>query len=151
MFGWIGVAAKAVGGALGLVDSNETASGLARDLSSGLDMLVYTPEEKAIQGAKTLDAWLRMLENMKSSDKYRSITRRILAVMIVVDFLLLINACVVIEAINTFGLVELKTVALMDSTLEFTTLTWAIIKIAGVFQLGWVFCTIIVFYFGNDV
>jgi hypothetical protein len=136
MFGWLG-------GILGLVNSNPTASELAGDISSGVDKMFYTSEEKAEASAKAFEGWLRMVEMMKGSEQYRSITRRILAVGIVFNLLLMIWICITSEICATFGWLGLTV-----SKEGFTPITLAIIRVGTVYQLGWVFCTIIVFYFG---
>ena len=144
---------SAIGGLLGLVNSNPTASELAKDVSSGLDMLIYTKEEKAIDGAKmtvsATEAWLRMVEMMKSSEQVRSVTRRIIALGTIGNIFCMIWICVVVEILQAFQFIALPTVTI--DQVGFTTLTWAVLKLAGVFQLGWVLATIIVFYFGPQL
>jgi len=53
-----------LGTALGFINSNPTASELAKDISSGVDMIFYTKEEQAIGKVKAtadaMEAWLRM-------------------------------------------------------------------------------------------
>jgi len=137
---------SAIGGFLGLVDNNKTASALARDISSGIDMLVHTDEEKAIESAKQIGAWIDMVKAMKDSEQLRSVTRRILAIGTVFNIFCLIWLCVLAELVHATGLFELPTTTV--DLVTFTQLTWAILKISAIFQLGWVFCTIIVFYFG---
>ncbi len=145
--GWL----TGVGKFFGLISTNPTASELAKDISSGVDMMIYTKEEQAIDAAvattKALDSWLKQVEAMRDSEAYRSITRRMLAVGIVFNLLCMIWLCIWSEVAATFGWFEsLKVVTVDEYT--FTSLTWSLLKIAAVFQLGWVFCTIIVFYFG---
>lgn len=158
-----------IGSALGLINSNPTASELAKDISSGVDMLVYTKEEKAIDSmekvkmkgeltVKATDAWLRMIELTKDAEKYRSVTRRILAVGLIFNLLAMIWMCVWAEVAAFFGLWGVKTVKMVAPVgtsileqIELTSITWAILKIAGAFQLGWVFSTIIVFYYGPQL
>ena len=159
----------AVGSALGLINSNPTASELAKDISSGVDMLVYTKEEQAIDSmatakmkgeltVKATDAWLRMIELTKDAEKYRSVTRRILAIGLVFNLLAMIWICVWAEVAAFFGLWGVKTVSMATPAgatiieqVQLTSITWAILKIAGAFQLGWVFSTIIVFYYGPQL
>jgi len=141
---------SAIGGALGFINNNQTASELAKDMSAGVDMMIYTKEEKAIDKIKAtgvaMDTWLRIVETMKSSEVYRSVTRRFLAVFIVFNLFCMIWLAVFAECAATLG--YFKLVVVEHGDLSFTPITWSILKIAGVFQLGWVFCTIIVFYFG---
>jgi hypothetical protein len=66
--------------ALGFVDTNKTASELAEDLSSGVDKIFYTSEEKAENAQKTYESWLEMVRALKDSEAIRSVTRRVLAV-----------------------------------------------------------------------
>ncbi len=154
---------RAIGSALGFINNNQTASELAKDISSGVDMMFYTTEEAAIDKAKmtvvAMDSWLRMIETMKGSEAYRSITRRFIAVFIIFNLFCLIWICVWSEIASTFGWFD-SLVRLYDPSiapdvireaLSFTPITWAILKIASVFELGWVFCTIIIFYFGPQL
>jgi len=138
MLGWLG-------GLFGIVDASKSASTLAKDVSKGVDMLIYTDEEKAIAKEKAFNAWLKMVEIQKDSETYRSITRRILAVGIIFNLLALIWLCVGAELAAVFGWFESVTQPVGQ---PFTPITTVIIQIANVYQLGWVFCTIIVFYFG---
>lgn len=135
-----------LGRILGIVNANDTAASLAKDISSGVDMLVYTDEEKAIRAGEAFTGWLKMVEMMKGSEQVRSVTRRILAVFIIFNLICMIWICVWVEMGTAFGLVSLP-LEKIDG-LSFTPVTWAVLRIAGIFQLGWVFCTIIVFYFG---
>ena len=143
-----------IGTFLGFINTNSTASDLAKDISSGVDMLVYTSEEEAIDKAKmtvqAMDAWLRMVEVMKSSEVYRSVTRRALAVFVVFNLMCMIWLSIWAEVAATFGWFESLIVVTVDDW-AFTPITWSILKIAAVFELGWVFCTIIVFYFGPQL
>jgi uncharacterized membrane protein (DUF485 family) len=137
MLGWLG-------GLFGLFQGNQTAASLAKDVSNGVDMLIYTDEEKAIAQKEAFVSWLKMVELMKDSETYRSVTRRILAVTIIMNLLLMIWLCIIAETLAFFKLFGM----VPPVGQPFTPITMAIIQVAGVFQLGWVFCTIIVFYFG---
>ena len=159
----------AIGTALGFINNNPTASELAKDISSGVDMLIYTKEEKAIDNAeqtklaadmtvKATEAWLRMCELMRDSEKYRSVTRRAMAVGTVFSLFCMIWICIWAEIAATFHWFGVTTVQMkipagvtILEQIPLTSITWAILKIAAVFQLGWVFCTIIVFYFGPQL
>ena len=156
-----------VGGILGFVNNNETASNLAKDMSNGVDALFYMPEEEArddierikLKGealVKASDAWIRMVEFTKNSEVYRSVTRRILAVGIIFNLFLMIWICLWCEMaamFHWFGVVALPASVPVAGvvTIQLTSLTWAILKIASVFQLGWVFATIVIFYFGPQL
>ena len=58
----------------------------------GLDMLVYTDEEKAVAHAKLVDQWVDLQKSLGEETTVRAVTRRILAVVIVVPFVLLVLA-----------------------------------------------------------
>lgn len=150
-----------IGSALGLINSNPTASALAKDISSGVDMLIYTSEEKAIDSAadatrkikateQAMSSWLKQIELTKASEAYRSITRRVIALGTIGNMWCLIWLCVTIELANTFGWISPLGLVEVDSV-KLTSLTWTVLKIASIFELGWVFCTIIVFYFGPQL
>ncbi|MCK5849591.1 MAG: hypothetical protein KAH23_01655 [Kiritimatiellae bacterium] len=156
--GWL----TAIGAGLGFIDSNETASELARDLSNGVDVMFYTEEEEAIGNAETairkiaatekaMETWLKITEVMKSSEVYRSVTRRRIAGFVVFNLMCMIWLGIWVEFAATFGWTETQLITTTVDELTFTPLTWSILKIASVFELGWVFCTIIVFYFGPQL
>ena len=156
-----------IGTALGLINNNETASALAKDMSNGVDALFYTTEEEVkddlerikLKGdaiVKASDAWIRMIEFTKNSEVYRSVTRRILAVGIIFNLFFMIWIGLWCEAAAMFGWFGLKTIPIDVSvvgiaTIQLTSLSWAILKFAAVFQLGWVFATIVIFYFGPQL
>lgn len=56
----------------------------------GLDAIVYTDEEKAVARQKLADQWLDLQKALGEETTVRSITRRILAILIVVPFVGLI-------------------------------------------------------------
>ena len=145
----------AIGTALGFINNNQTASDLAKDLSNGVDVLIYTKEEKVGDAIKVTtlatEAWLRMVEAMKDSEKYRSVTRRFLAVWVVFNLFCMMWLCIWTEFAHTYGWFKTTLKIVKVNEFEFTSLTWTVLKIAGAFQLGWVFATIIVFYFGTHL
>lgn len=146
----------AIGSFLGFVNNNQTASTLAKDISNGVDMLVYTDEEEVIDRVKATtaatEAWLRMVELMKGSEVYRSVTRRALSLFFIFNIWCLIWLCVWIEVAATFGWFKgIVAVSQVENGLLLTPLTWSVLKIASVFELGWALCTIIVFYFGPQL
>ncbi len=62
----------------------------------GIDALVYTDEEKAAMRQKLGDQWLELQKVLGEETTVRSVTRRILAVLIVVPFVFLILAAAVV-------------------------------------------------------
>ncbi len=61
----------------------DTACEIAKDISSGMDVLFYTDEEKAQAQQKAFDAWLEMTKALGPSSA-RDISRRVIAVMVMV-------------------------------------------------------------------
>jgi len=59
---------------------------------SGIDKLFFTDEEKAEMSQKGLELWIEIQKVTANESSIRSITRRILAIFIVGDFLLLLTA-----------------------------------------------------------
>ena len=145
---------SAIGSALGFIDNNDTASELAKDISNGVDVLIYTDEEKTADKMKmtitATEAWLRMVETMKSSEIYRSVTRRAIALFFIFNIFCMIWLCVWMEFAATFHWFgsAVEHIVVKDGGISLTPLTMTVLKIAGAFQLGWALCTIIVFYFG---
>ena len=115
---------KAVDTAVGLVDA-------AKD---GIDKLFYTDEEKAEQGGKFYENWLKMLTLMIDTESIRSITRRYLAVSVIGVWLYLV---VLGTAVFVFGGSEAEKPA------EF------IFRVAK--SMDWQVIAIIGFYFGPEM
>ena len=152
--GWL----TGIGAAIGLINKNETASELAKDVSSGLDMMFYTKEEQAIDKSKmtvqATESWLRMVEAMKDTEAVRSVTRRFLALFIVFNLFCMIWLSVWFEVGSYIGSKEIVQPVASSTTsagYSLTPITTTILDIADKFSLGWVFCTIIVFYFGPQL
>lgn len=61
----------------------------------GIDAIVYTEEEKAAVRTKLADQWLDLQKTLGEETTTRSVTRRILAVLIVVPFVGLVLAAAV--------------------------------------------------------
>ena len=78
LFGW-----------LSGVDAQKTIDTVA----SGVDMLIYTDEEKSIAGQKIIDAKLQAISK-------QSIARRVIAVAVTLNFLLLLNIAVGLQVFN---------------------------------------------------
>ena len=62
----------------------------ATNLFAGIDMAWFTPEEKSIAALKVTESVIRMVEATKGETTVRSITRRVLAWMIMTTFLFLL-------------------------------------------------------------
>jgi hypothetical protein len=88
LFSWLRTSEKAVDTGLDLVTT----------AAKGLDMLVFTDEEKAQMSLSTMKLWLEMQDRTAHESSIRSLTRRFIAISIVFTFLLfLIGAAVVFK------------------------------------------------------
>jgi hypothetical protein len=72
------------------VSGSEAASKVLDGAVKGIDALVYTEEERAVMKQKLGDQWLELQKALGEETTVRSVTRRILAVLIVVPFVFLI-------------------------------------------------------------
>lgn len=108
----------------------DTASELATNLASGVDVLFYTDEEKAQAQQKAFDAWLDMTKALGPSSA-RDITRRIIAVMVMLT-------CVLLTVVGIYAS------AIANERLSSVAL--------GFFAEWWkIAITVAVFYFGPHV
>lgn len=94
----------------------------------GIDALVYTDEERAEMRKKMGDQWLELQKALGEETTVRSVTRRILAVLVVVPFVLLVMAAAVIYKFDMKYAQFLLTLA--ES------------------QFGWLVLGVAAFYFG---
>jgi hypothetical protein len=65
----------------------DTATDLAKSAANGIDVLFFTDEEKEQYRQQAFDKWLTLYDKIANESATRSITRRILAVMILGEFL----------------------------------------------------------------
>ena len=72
------------------VSGSDAAKTVLDGAVKGIDALVYTDEERAEMRKKLGDQWLELQKALGEETTVRSVTRRILAVLIVVPFVLLI-------------------------------------------------------------
>lgn len=109
----------------------------ASAVSSGVDKIFYTDEEKAETinfrlelAQKMTDSHIKLMEVTQSENSIRSVSRRICAVFVMVLTLLMIIA--------------------IGVTYKFDK-EWAVflLKIAREFNIGWAFLAVIGFFFGS--
>ena len=131
------------GSMLGFTNPSKTAAKLARDISKGIDMLC-TNEDKEIAQKCAFTAWLKMVASVNNSELLVNKPRRILVSGIVFTLLAMIWICVFAEVIAVFHWFDVLVIPAGQSV---TSITSAILKVASTYQLGWVFCTIIILYF----
>lgn len=68
----------------------ETIQTAVHGVIDGVDKLIWTDEERAQASQKITDTWLKAVAATASESSTRSITRRLLAVMVMGSFLLLL-------------------------------------------------------------
>lgn len=101
----------------------DTALGIVNKVSSGVDALVYTEEEKA-------GAIAKMVLGLQDQFTPRAISRRIIAFMFTAVFCSAFIVALIFTCFSKLGVAK------------------AIIELTVAFQLPWIIVSIIIFYFG---
>ena len=81
LFSWFQTSEKAV----------DTGLDLIKDAASGIDMLVFTDEEKSLASLKIMDQALEFNRAIRDENSVRSRARRLLAVLFCVNYICLID------------------------------------------------------------
>lgn len=92
-FGWL-TGAKTADKAM------DTINNVTDHVASGLDKLFFTDQEKAQVSMETAQLHLKLIETTMNESSIRSITRRVLAWLIMGTFMLLIVACAIVWRFN---------------------------------------------------
>lgn len=75
----------------------DAAANIATDISSGVDMMFYTDEEKAQAAQKGFDSFLKLMEIEKDAASIRAVTRRLIAAMITLQWGICTNILLYME------------------------------------------------------
>lgn len=94
----------------------------------GIDALVFTKEEQAAAKQKLIDGWLGLQASMGEETTVRAVTRRVIAVIFAIPFVLMIITAAVVYPINA----------------EYAKF---LVDLAQG-QFGWVVLATVTFYFG---
>ena len=78
----------------------DTAADLIKDGASGIDMLFFTDEEKSQASAKIMDQVIAINRATADENSVRSKTRRMLAIVIIGNYLALINIGVLLNVLD---------------------------------------------------
>ncbi len=81
-------------------------------VNKGIDMLddaIFTKQEKVVERRKLLDKYIELILN----SKHMSVARRVIAFIFVIQYMVLINICVIGMILGASWVTELKT-ALID-------------------------------------
>ena len=88
MLGWL------LGGSKAADKAVDTGADLLKSAASGIDVMFFTEEERSQASQAAFKAWVDSQVAFRDETSVRSVTRRILAVMFCVVYLLLLLACV---------------------------------------------------------
>jgi len=105
----------------------ETADKIVDGAIKGIDALFFTDEEKSRASLEAINLWIKTQEVIANENTARSITRRILAVMII--------------AFNLLAM--LFTIAIYPFNIAWATFTLGLLS-----QFGFATGAVVVFYFG---
>jgi len=94
MFSWL------FGGSKSATKVVDTGADLLTTAASGVDMLFFTDEERSQASQKAFNSWVEAQAAFRDESSIRSLTRRILAVMFCVFYLLLIFGSVVLYRVD---------------------------------------------------
>ena len=97
---------------------------------SGLDKIYYSKEEQADDRKEAAKNWLEVQKTVATQSTPTSVSRRIVAWGVL--------------GLVWFEVVVCTVLAILEMVEELKL----VLEIAAVFQIGWAFCTVIVFYFG---
>jgi len=100
---------------------------LAKQAANGIDALFFTAEEKSKASLQAIELWIKTQEIIRDEGSARSITRRVLAVMILSFTLILGLATCAIWPYNA---------------------AWAVYLLAVLKEFGFMTGAVTVFYFG---
>jgi hypothetical protein len=120
LWSWLTTSEKAV----------DTGLDLVKDVSSGIDVLFYTDEEKAQAKSSWWQMWMKQQEVIGDGNSIRSKTRRLLSILFTVNFLIIVD------------------IAIYAACKGWAEVVQNIITTAAAFKLGAIQLTIVIFYFG---
>ena len=133
MFGLIKRSFTAIGG---LFSSNPSeVMTVAKGIGGWIDGQQFTEQEQSEANLKLLDHKLKWI----AATQGMNLARRYLAILFAMNFLISFQVCLI------------ATVVGFVMELNVTTLVDAVVKIVGVFQIGWAMVTILIFYFGKGI
>lgn len=116
-----------------LLGTPKIVSTVADTVKSGVGMLdnaFYTDQEKAANSLKMTDIWLKIQKAIADENSIRSITRRILAWGILVNFLIIIDIGVYLVVAGNTDKVNALKAFIIDT------------------KVGWMALSVVIFYFG---
>jgi hypothetical protein len=117
LFGWISQAPKIT----------NTACDLAKDISSGVDVMFYTEEEKSQARQAAYDTWLNMMKVLGPSSA-RGISRRVIAIIVMLT-------CVFLTFVGVFAAFVGEKL-LVETVLAFFGHWWKVATVVTVFYFG---------------
>jgi len=102
---------------LGTDKALDVANNAIDKISGGLDQIIFTEEEKSEHALKVFEFWLETQKTVANESTVRSITRRIIAVAITLNFLFALDLAIVFFAmgLDTKAMKVIECLKLIDS------------------------------------
>jgi len=114
--------------------------------AAGIDALFFTDEEKSAQSVKVMELRMAMVKSLQGENSARSITRRILAIIIVGSTFLHLNLLALFILIGTFWP---KLVEVAPGQPKVSAYNWGMENILEVVKIEFQISMLVVFfYFG---
>jgi hypothetical protein len=111
-------------------------SDLLDKAAAGLDALVLTDEERVKYNIKRQELYLKLEEEANKQCLPRALTRRYIALMVTIPYILIVAIKCLIEFLSAFGIINTVDLSSVNVTLEALTMP---------------FTSIIIFYYGTHV
>ncbi len=111
-------------------------SDLLNKAASGIDALVLTDEERVKYNLKRQELYLKLEEEVNKQCLPRALTRRYIALMVTIPYIVIVVIKCMIEFASAFGIIDAVDLNSVNVTLEALTMP---------------FTSIIIFYYGTHV
>ena len=121
---------------LGLFSKLAGKSDLLDKAASGIDALILTDEERVKYNIKKQELYLELEKEVNKQCLPRALTRRYIALMVTIPYILIVVIKCFVEFASAFGIIDTVDLSSVNVTLEALTMP---------------FTSIIIFYYGTHV
>jgi hypothetical protein len=121
---------------LGLFSKLAGKSDLLDKAASGIDALILTDEERVKYNIKKQELYLELEKEVNKQCLPRALTRRYIALMVTIPYILIVVIKCFVEFASAFGIINAVDLSSVNVTLEALTMP---------------FTSIIIFYYGTHV
>ena len=111
-------------------------SDLLDKVATGVDALILTDEERIKYNLKKQELYLKLEEEVNKQCLPRALTRRYIALMVTIPYIVIVVIKCIIEFASAFGIINAVDLSSVNVTLEALTMP---------------FTSIIIFYYGTHV